>query len=48
LFIPLYLSQIHDYLFYPWIKFRQGGAVRIPETERLAVEQLLGAKLALR
>ncbi len=84
----LYLSAIHDYLFYPWIKFReggveipvnrecrrvrfmrwnqirrwswdgdflilsgaysQGGTVRIPGTERLAVEQLMTARLAVR
>ncbi len=85
-FILIYLSQAYDYLFHPWIKFREGGveippdrdfrrakfmrwsqihrwswdgdrliltgaysrggSARIPETERLAVEQLLGAKLA--
>jgi len=83
-----YLSLTGDYLFYPRIKFQeggveippnrdyrrvrfmrwnqihrwswdgdfliltganfQGGAVRIPGTERLAVDQLMGTKLAVR
>jgi len=87
-FTLFYLSQIHDYLFHPWIKFRedgveippnrdwrrvrfmrwsqihrwswdgdlliltgahsQGGAVRISETERPAVEQLIGTRLVVR
>jgi hypothetical protein len=87
-FILLYLSQIHDYLFYPRIEFResgveipanrdcrrvrfmrwsqihrwswdgdlliltgahsQGGAVRIPGTERLAVERLMTTRLTVR
>jgi hypothetical protein len=86
-FIGLYLSQIHDFLFHPWIKFRldgieippnrdcrrvrfmrwsqihrwswdgdfliltgaysRGGALRIPATERLAVEQLMSTRLAV-
>ena len=87
-FIGLYLSRIHDFLFHPWIRFReggveippdressrvrfmrwsqihrwswygdllilsgahsQGGTVRIPGTDRLAVEQLMSTKLAVR